>query len=313
MKIDRRLLISLGAVGAICLLPLIGEPYYVKFATRVLVFGLAAAALDLAVGFGGLISFGHAAFFGISAYAAGILALYGVQEAFVVWPLAMIVAGVVAAFVGAMSLRTSGIYFIFITLAFAQMIFHLAQSLRQFGGDDGFALASPTRIAFDFTSADPTAFFYAVLALMAGTLFLGFRLVSSRFGQVVQAARDSKRRAGAIGLNVYPYQVALFAISGAFTGLAGALNAALAGYVAPSAMSWIASGDLLVMVILGSAGTLVGPVIGAAIFIAFEQVLSELTPHWMIVLGPILVARVLFFRAGFLGLLTRSPLSRAVA
>lgn len=302
MRTNRWLLLII-LLAAMYLLPLFCGPYYLKFATRILIYGLAAVALDLVVGFGGLISFGHAAFFGIGAYVAGILALSSITSAFIVWPLAMIVAGTIAGAIGMLSLRTSGIYFIFITLAFAQTIFYVAQSLRQYGGDDGFSLAAPTSFGFGFASNSPTSLFYFVLTLTCIVVFLCFRLVTSRFGQVVQAARDNRRRAQALGINVYPYQVVVFAISGAIAGLAGALDAALTAYITPASMSWIVSGDLLMMVILGSAGTLIGPILGAAMFIAFEQILSDMTPHWMLGLGAILVARVLFLRDGLFGLM----------
>lgn len=298
-----RLAVFALIVAALAMLPLLGEPYYVKLATRALIYGIAALALDLVVGYGGLISFGHAAFLGIGAYVTGMMAQSGIDNALLVWPVAMIVAAVFAAVVGALSLRTTGIYFIFATLAFAQMIYYVAQSARQYGGDDGFALASPSSLPFGFNMGDTNTLFYVVLALLGGVLFVASRMVSSRFGRVIQGSRDNARRARSIGFNVYPYQVVLFSISGALTGLAGALLANASAYVAPTLMSWTQSGDLLMMVILGSAGTLFGPVLGAAIFIFFEQILSDLTSHWMLILGPLLVARVVFLQDGLYGML----------
>lgn len=295
--------ILLLLVAALLALPLLGEVYYVKFATRALAYGIAALALDLVVGYGGLISFGHAAFVGIGAYTAGILAMQGVDNAFVVWPAAIIVAALVAGGVGALSLRTSGIYFIFVTLAFAQMIYYVAQSARQYGGDDGFALAASSRLPFGLSMGDANTLYYTVLVLLGLALVLARLVVASRFGRVIQGARDNARRARSIGINVYPYQVVLFAISGGVTGLAGALLANVSSYIAPGQMDWIHSGDLLMMVILGSAGTLLGPVLGAGIFVFFEQIMSDLTPHWMLILGPLLVARVLFLHDGIFGLL----------
>lgn len=303
-----RLLSAKSAIFALLIvacvaLPLLGEPYYVKFVTRALAYGIAALALDLVVGYGGLISFGHAAFLGIGAYTTGILALQGIDNALVVWPAAIFAAAVFAGVVGALSLRTSGIYFIFVTLAFAQMIYYVAQSARQYGGDDGFALAASSRLPFGLTMGEANTLYYTVLALLAVALVLARLIVASRFGRVIQGARDNARRAKSIGINVYPYQVVLFGISGGLTGLAGALLANVSSYVAPAQMSWIQSGDLLMMVILGSAGTLLGPVLGAVIFIFFEQILSDLTSHWMLILGPLLVARVLFLHDGVFGLL----------
>ena len=298
-----RIVIFALIVAAIAALPLLDEPYYVKSATRALIFGMAALALDLVVGYGGLISFGHAAFLGIGAYVTGILAQNGIDNALVAWPIAMMVAAIFAVIVGVLSLRTSGIYFIFVTLGFAQMIYYVAKSSRQYGGDDGFALAASSRLPFGLNLGDTNTLFYTVLVLLGIILFIAHRIVSSRFGRVIQGVRDNARRARSIGINGYPYQVVLFSISGALTGLAGALLANVSSYIEPSQMSWIQSGELLMMVILGSAGTLLGPVLGAAIFIFFEQILSALTSHWMLILGPLLVARVLFLHDGFYGLL----------
>lgn len=293
----------LSLIVALAALPLVGEPYYVKLATRALAYGIAALALDLVVGYGGLISFGHAAFLGIGAYTTGMLALLGIDNALLVWPAAIVAAAVFAGAIGALSLRTSGIYFIFVTLAFAQMVYYIAQSARQYGGDDGFALAASSRLPFGVTMGEANTLYYTVLALLAMSLILARLVVASRFGRVIRGARDNARRAKSIGINVYPYQVVLFAISGGLTGLAGALLANVSSYIAPAQMSWVQSGDLLMMVILGSAGTLLGPVLGAAIFIFFEQILSDLTSHWMLILGPLLIARVLFLHDGIFGLL----------
>lgn len=296
-------IVLLALVAALLALPLLGEVYYVKFATRALAYGIAALALDLVVGYGGLISFGHAAFFGIGAYTTGVLAAQGIDNALIVWPAAIFVAAVFAGVVGALSLRTSGIYFIFVTLAFAQMIYYVAQSARTYGGDDGFPLAASSHLPFGLSMGDANTLYYTVLVLLGLVLVLGRLIVASRFGRVIQGARDNARRAKSIGVNVYPYQVVLFAISGGITGLAGALLANVSSYIAPGQMNWVHSGDLLMMVILGSAGTLLGPVLGAGIFVFFEQILSDLTPHWMLILGPILVARVLFLDDGIFGLL----------
>lgn len=291
---------------AVLALPLLGESYYVKVATRMAIFGMVALSLDLLVGYTGLISLGHAGFLGVGAYTVGILAAHGVHSAWTAWPIAMFAAGAAALVIGAISLRSTGLYFILITLAFNQMLYYLAQSLRQYGGDDGFALARASRFTERIDAADPIVLFYVAMGLLVGALFLAYRLVNSRFGQVVQAARDNERRLAAVGISPYPYKLSIFVISGAIAGLGGALMANLTQFVSPSLLSWVQSGDLLMMVILGSVGTLVGPILGAALFIGFEQVLSDLTEHWMLILGPILVVRVLFLKDGIYGFLGAS-------
>ncbi len=303
LRAARLPLMLLALLAALLLIPLSGEIYYVKFATRMAIYGLIALGLDLVVGYVGLISLGHAAFVGIGAYATGILAAHGVDLALVVWPAAMLAAGAAALAIGALSLRTGGIHFILLTLAFAQMIYYLAQSLRAYGGDDGFALALPTRLAGGLDGGDPVVFFYAVVALLLLVLFLAKRLVDSRFGQVIQGSRDNERRLSAIGIAPFPHKLVAFTVSGAVCGLGGALLANLTGYITPNLLGWALSGELLMMVILGSVGTLVGPVLGGALFIVFEQLLSDRTDHWMLIFGVILVVRVLALRDGIYGLL----------
>lgn len=305
-RLSTRTLVLLVLLVAVLLIPLSGETYYVKFATRMAVYGLIALGLDLVVGYVGLISFGHAAFVGIGAYTTGILAVHGIDSAFLVWPAAVLVAGLAALAIGAMALRTGGIHFILLTLAFAQMVFYLAQSLKSYGGDDGFALALPTRFAAGLDTGNPVAFFYVTMGLLLAVLFAASRLVGSRFGQVIQGSRDNERRLSAIGIAPFPHKLVAFTVSGAICGLGGALLAGLTGYVSPAMLSWVLSGELLMMVILGSVGTLVGPVLGGALFIFFEQILSDRTEHWMLVFGLMLVIRVLMLRDGIYGLLQRA-------
>lgn len=302
----RRAVILAVLLAAVLALPLLGEPYYVKVATRMAVFGIVALSLDLLVGYTGLISFGHAAFLGVGAYTVGILASHGVHSAWIAWPLAMAAAAAAATVIGAISLRSTGLYFIFITLAFNQMLYYLAQSLRQYGGDDGFALARANAFIGGVDAGNPVVLFYVSMGLLLGALYAAHRMVHSRFGQVAQAARDNELRLAAVGVAPYRYKLSMFIISGALAGLGGALNANLMQFVSPSLLSWTVSGDLLMMVILGSVGTLIGPVLGAVLFIGFEQVLSDLTEHWMLILGPILVARVLFLKDGIYGFLGAS-------
>ncbi|MCI2807729.1 branched-chain amino acid ABC transporter permease [Eoetvoesiella caeni] len=292
-------------LALLLLLPFLGEPYYVKLATRMVVFGLAALSLDLLVGYMGLISFGHAAFMGVGAYTVGILASNGVDVAWVAWPLAMLAGAVLALCIGAVSLRCNGLYFIFITLAFSQMVFYGAQSLRQYGGDDGFSLEAPSVFFPGVDASDHTVLFYVATFLLLAVLYVCKRLVASPFGRVAVGVRDNEPRLEAVGVQPYPYKLAMFVVSGAIAALAGALMANLTGFVSPGYVSWLVSGELLIMVILGSFGTLVGPILGAALFVLFEYVLSDWTEHWMLVFGPLLVLRVLLLKDGIYGLLLK--------
>lgn len=289
-------------LALIVALPFTGELYYIKLVTRMLIFAIAALGLDLLVGYLGLVSFGHAAFMAIGAYTVGILASQGLTSAWVAWPLAMITGSLFALIVGAISLRCSGLYFIFITLAFAQVAFYAAQSLRSYGGDDGFALDATNTLAPGVSMSDPITLFYVVIAILLITLFISHRLVESPFGKVAIACRDNETRLACIGLNALPYKLLMFVISGAITALSGALLANLTSFVNPGYASWIVSGELLVMVILGAVGTLIGPIIGAVVFVGFEHALSDLTEHWMLVFGPLIIIRVLFMKNGIYGL-----------
>lgn len=276
------------------LVPLLGEPYYTKLAARMAIFALAAVSLDLIVGYAGLVSFGHAAFFGLGCYAAGVLPLLGVQSALVILPVAVLAAAAVGFVTGAISLRASGLYFIFITLAFAQMVFYIAQGMRPLSGDDGFRLPAPTTVG-GLRLTDPNTLLYFMLALLALSTWVSIRITQSRFGQVIQAGRDNPMKLAAIGLSPYPYRLALYTYACALAGLAGAAYANLTEFVAPATMSWVLSGELLFMVILGAVGTLTGAIIGAVVFVGLEQVLSAYTEHWLFPLGVILVLRVLLW------------------
>ncbi len=297
-----------------------GEPFYVRLATRILVFALAAVSLDLILGFGGMVSFGHAAFVGIGGYVVGILfahqsdgstlfGLPGTVNGLIVWPLAMLAGALAALPVGAISLRTTGVPFIMITLAFAQMLFYLMTGLKAYGGDDGIALWSRSTLPAPLNIADHTTFYYVVLGLLVAALALGWRLVNSRFGRVIRGAKDNERRMAALGYPVTRYKLAAFVIAGALAGLAGALLANATMFVGPQYLHWSRSGDLIVMVVLGGIGTLIGPVLGAAALLLLEEFVPELMDlahaglgeHWKIVLGPVLILLVLYARKGLWG------------
>jgi branched-chain amino acid transport system permease protein len=303
--VSRRALIILLLLAAAIVLPPWFGIYYTRFATQIAIYGMAALSIDLLLGYTGLITFGQAALFGVGAYAAGMLTVYGITNAFVAWPLAVLVSMLFALGIGALSLRTRGFQFIMVTLAFAQMVYYFAQSLRNWGGDDGFTL--PQRDHLGFVSlADHTTFYYVVLVLLVLVMLLSHRIVRSEFGMVIRGIRDNERRAAAVGFPPYPYKLVVFVIAGGIAGLAGALMANHAKFVSPATLSWQLSGELLAMVILGSANSLIGPVLGAAFFLAFRDVLSDFTEHWMLFFGPLLVMRVLLVRDGIWGMLVRA-------
>ena len=276
--------------------------FYVSFASRILIYALAASSLNLILGYGGMVSFGHAAFLGIGAYTVAILMENGVSNAWVSWPLAVIVSALFALVIGAISLRTRGVYFIMITLAFAQMIYYLFISLRAYGGEDGLNLAGRSHLGFGLNLASDLTFYYVVLALVASCLYLLQRLLNARFGQVVQAIRDNEARMEAIGFPTYRYKLICFALAGGAAGLAGALLANQNGFVSPNLLQWTQSGTLMVMVILGGVGYLYGGALGAAVFLVLEEVLSAYTLHWQLGLGVVLLAIVLYARQGLAGL-----------
>src|SRR5215813_9209658 len=192
--------------------------------------------------------------------------------------------------------------FIMITLAFAQMLYYLGISLETYGGDNGMRLAGRSRFGGPIDLRDPAVFYYVVLAILAVLLALGRRLVDSRFGMVIRAAKSNEARARAIGLSPVPYKLTAFVIAGGAGGLAGALLANQTEYLTPDFMHWTRSGEIMFMVILGGMGTLFGPVLGAVVLLLLEDLLSALTAHWQIILGPILILVVLFAKRGLFGL-----------
>ena len=288
------------------------QNFYIGIATRVLIYAMAAASLNLVLGYGGMVSFGHAAFFGAGAYIVGILAYEGVTSLWIAWPLAVAVAALAALVIGAISLRTRGVYFIMITLAFAQMTYYVFVSLKAYGGDDGLSMPSRST-GLGFSLSNEFAWYYLVLGLLMLILYLLHRLVHSRFGRVVEAIRENETRAAAVGYPVYRYQLLCFVISGAIAGLAGALIANQTSYVGPSLLHWIQSGTLMLMVILGGVGRFWGGPVGAAVLLALEELFSGtslLGPyslHWQLPIGLILLAVVLFAPRGIVGAFAHKP------
>ncbi len=294
---------------------LFGGDYLVSVMTRVLIFAIAAISLDLIVGYGALVSFGHAAFLGLGAYVAAISAFHasedlplafgfsGSESLLVNLPLAMAAAALVACVTGLICLRTQGIHFIMITLAFAQMLFYLFVSLDAYGGEDGLVLPARNSLPL-LDTADDRQFYFLCLGLLLLYLYLAHRLVNSRFGRVLRGSRANETRMRALGYNTYGYRLVAYVIAATGAALAGVLLASKTEFVDPGLFSWQLSGELLVMVILGGMGSLYGAVIGAAAFLLLEQWLAAWTEHWMFFLGPFLILVVVRARHGLWGVLT---------
>lgn len=287
-----------------------GQPFYLDLLRRVMIFAIAAISLNLILGYGGMVSFGHAAYLGVGAYAVGVLSHHGIDNGWLQWGLAIGGSAAIAAVIGSISVRTSGIYFIMITLAFTQMLYYLGISIEEYGGDDGMRLKVRSQFSGLIDLNDPISFYYLVLAILVLSIYLTQRLVNSRFGLVLQAARSNEARTRAIGVSPYPYRLAAFIISGALCGLAGALLANHTAYLTPEFMNWTRSGELMFMVILGGIATTAGPLLGAAGLLLLEDVLQgwSLLPkwvheHWQLYLGIVLVLVVLFGKRGLAGFL----------
>ena len=299
-------------VAALLFAVLLLLPVYAQFAndrflltlfTRIIILAMAAVSLNLILGFGGMMSFGHAAYLGIGGYAVGILAFEGVPNGFVQWPVALAASALFALVIGALSLRTRGVYFIMITLAFAQMAYYIVAGLARYGGDDGLTIYKRSQFFAPLNLSNKVQFYYVCLALLFGAIYLVWRIVNSRFGLVIQGARSNDTRMRAIGFPTYRYKLACFVIAGTICGLAGALIANNTDFVSPAMMYWTRSGDLIIMVVLGGMGTVIGPVFGAVALLVLEETLSGITEYWQIILGPLLLLVVLFARGGIDGLL----------
>jgi branched-chain amino acid transport system permease protein len=318
-----RAIVIAAVLVALALLPLYvaltGDRFMLTLFTRIVILALAAVSLNLILGFGGMMSFGHAAYLGIGGYAVGILAYEGVGSGFLQWPVALAASALFALVVGALSLRTRGVYFIMITMAFAQMAYYVASGLARYGGDDGLTIQSRSTFAGLINLSDKTQFYYLSLVLLYVCIYIVWRLINSRFGLVVQGIRSNDVRMRAIGFPTYRYKLTCFVIAGTMCGLSGALIANHTDFISPAMMFWTRSGDLIVMVVLGGMGTLFGPLLGAVAFLVLEQALPSFikligmpfapdlaqraSEYWMLLFGPLLLLVVLFARGGIDGLL----------
>ena len=290
---------------ALALLPLLAsatnDPFLMVTATRIMIFALAALSLDLVLGYGAMVSFGHAAYIGIGAYSVAILSASGIDDLLLQALAAMVACSLFALVTGAISLRTKGVYFIMITLAFGQMAYFFMVSLSTYGGDDGITLrARSTLFGMPLLRTD-MSLFYVVLAVLV-IAFVALRaVVGSRFGRVLRGTRDNALRMRAIGFSPFPYQLTAYVLAGATAGIAGVFLANQAEFVSPAYMTWQRSGELIVMVVLGGMGTLVGAIGGAIAFMLVEDWLAMLSEHWKLGLGVIIVLIVLFTRGGIVG------------
>ena len=281
------------------------QRYLLSIGTRIVIWAIAAISLNMILGYGGMVSFGHAMFFGIGGYAVGILAHHGIASGWIQWPAGIVAAALWAAVIGALSLRTRGLYFIMITLAFAQLVYYLGAGLEAYGGDDGLNI-SRSRFAGLLDLRDKASFYWLCFALLCGTLWFCSRFANSRFGLVIRGAKSNDLRMTALGFPVFRYRLAAFVLSGAFGGLAGILLANEGAYISPAMMSWVKSGDLIVIVVLGGMGTLFGPLYGAIAFFALEESLPPLLDlgrkgwgeYWQIAFGPMLVLVALYAKGG---------------
>ena len=287
----------------------IGQPFWISFFARILIYAIAASALNLALGYGGLVSFGHALFMGLGSYAVALPAFHGVGSGWVHLALCVGVSALVALAVGAISLRTSGMAFIMITLAFAQMGYFLLVSLKQYGGDDGLPVAATSRFGGLDLGATIPLYVCALIVLALVTWWMA-KLRVAPFGMALRGARQNARRINAIGLQSRRLQLVAFVISGAICGVSGLLLANLNAFASPSSMAWTVSGELIVMVVLGGIGTAAGPIVGALVFLGLEEVLKGLTEHWMAIFGPLIVLMALVGRRGLVGLAELWPKAR---
>ena len=307
MRLSARTIVVLAVLAILAVVPAISAwtdvPFWTDLGRRMMILSIAALSLNLLMGYGGMISFGHAVYVGVGAYAVGICAFYDITDGYVQLAIALAASALLALVFGAISLRTRGVYFIMITLALAQMMYYLGAGLDTYGGDDGLPINQSSDFGIvDFGASVP--FYYLTFALLLLALLFMQRLVNSRFGMVIQGIRSNEARMQALGHPTLRYRLAAFVIAGMMAGLAGVLLANHTNFANPEMMHWTRSGDLIVMVLLGGMGTVAGPVVGTVVYLALEEFLSGITEYWQLIIGPFLVLVVLFARGGLLGFLS---------
>ncbi len=298
--------VAIVLLGGLALVPVLAhafqQPFYITLFARILIFAIAAMGLNLILGYGAMVSFGHALYVGIGAYAVGILSFHGVTNGWLHLLAGLVVGAIVALVVGWVCLRTSGVAFIMITLAFAQMFYFLSVSLKQYGGDDGLTIAARSNFGW-LDLSNNTVFYYTIFGVLVLLLFVLSRIVDSHFGFVLRGCKTNERRMQALGFPTLRYRLVAYVISALVCVIAGIMLANLTRFASPSYMQWQASGDLIVMIVLGGMGTLIGPVAGATGLLLLEELLSEWTQHWMAILGPLIVLLVIVSNRGIYGLL----------
>ncbi len=288
----------------------INEPFYTFLFSRMLILSIGAIGLNLILGFGGMVSFGHAVYMGIGAYVVGIGTFHSVENSiewmgngFLHFIIAITLSALTALIIGVISLRTHGIYFIMSTLAFAQMFYFLAVGNEKYGGDDGLSLYMRSDFNSLLDLSDDIVLYYLNFFFLISTLYVTNRLINSRFGLVIRGSKSNNKRMLSLGYPIFRYKLVAFVISGSICGLAGVLSANQTDFVSPAVMHWTKSGDLIIMIVLGGLGTIFGPVIGAVAFLLLEEVLSGISEYWQLFFGPMLIFIVIFVRGGIDGIL----------
>ena len=307
MRFNLRIVCTASLVLALALFPVIleGQSFYIGVLSRAMILSIAALSLNLILGYGNMISFGHAAYIGIGAYTVGIFAYYEIYDGFIQWPVGLAVSAAVALIFGAISLRTKGVYFIMITLALTQMLYFLGVSVDEYGADDGLVIDIRSEFGGYVDLENRVTLYYTIFVILLATIAGMHRLINSRFGMVIRGSRSNEARMRALGYPVDRYKLTAFVIAGVICGLAGLLLGNYTNFVNPDMMHWTRAGELIFMVVLGGMGSVFGPVFGAIAFLLLEEFLSDLTVHWQIIFGPFLILVVLFARGGIDSLLGR--------
>ncbi len=309
LKQELRIWVAAAVLALLAAMPLLtalfDASFYLDVATRLVILAIAAVSLNLILGHGGMISLGHAAYLGIGAYAVGIPAYYEIYNGFIQIALAVGISALFALVTGAICLRTRGVNFIMITMAFAQMVFFAIVSIEEYGGDDGLVIEVRSEFAGIIDIEEPVTLYYLCFISLLAALYLVRRIVNSRFGMVIQGAKGNEKRLQSLGYDTYRYKLVCYVIAGTICGYAGALLGNFSNFNFPEMMDWTRSGDLLFMVVLGGTGSLFGPVLGTVAFIVLEEALSSIWLYWHLIFGIILILVVLFAPGGIAGLLDR--------